>query len=158
MSSRCSFRPDSRGFTLVELMTVVVVIGVLASIAIPAYTRQLRNAKCGRTASELKSLGTAFVAYVAEHGEFPPDSHDTLPAGMERYINPQIWADGTPLGGSYNWEGPDSYGYAALSIFGSPEDGETFEILDGQLDDGNLATGRFQQINGRPTLILFDNI
>ena len=144
------------GFTLIELMIVIVIIGVLATIAIPAYSRTVRNAKCGRTAAELRSLSTAFVAYQAAHGELPPDSHLTLPAGMEEFIDPAVWADGTPLGGTYNWEGPDNYGYAGLSIFGSNEEQESFEILDALIDDGDLGSGRFLLLGDRPTYVLFD--
>lgn len=151
-------RDNEQGFTLAELMIVIVIVGLLATIAIPAYSSQKRNACCGRTAAELRSLSTGFVAYMAEHGTFPPDSHEALPPGMETYINPAIWTDSTPLGGSYNWEGPDTYGYAALSIFESPEDAETFEILDSLLDDGDLATGNFMMIGGRPTLIMFTDV
>lgn len=145
----------SAGFTLIELMIVIVVIGVLAAIAIPAYSRQVRNAKIGRTAAELRSLSTAFVAYQAAHGELPADSHLGLPPGMDEFINPAIWADGTPLGGTYNWEGPDTYGYAALSIFGPTEPVDAIETLDSMLDDGDLGTGDFRTLNGRPTLVLF---
>ena len=148
----------SSGFTLVELMVVVVVIGLLAAVAIPQYERSRRNAKIGRTAAELRSLSTAFVAYQAAHGALPDDSHAALPAGMDEFISPSVWADGTPLGGSYNWEGPNAYPYAALSIFGSPEPAETFEILDRMLDNGDLASGDFRTVNGgRPALILFED-
>lgn len=155
MSDRSSVLRNRAGFTLVELMIVIVVLGVLVTVALPNFHRTKRNAKIGRTAAELRSLSTAFVAYQAQFGDFPGDSHMTLPPGMETYINPAVWADGTPLGGTYNWEGPDSYGYAALSIFGSTEDEEVFETLDGMLDDGDLSTGRFREINSRPTWILF---
>ena len=135
-------------------MIVIVVIGILVMMAAPNYWRYQRNAKCARTASEMRSLSTAFVAYMALHGEFPPDSHLTLPPGMEEFIRPSVWTDGTPLGGTYNWEGPSNYGYAALSVFNSSEPVESFEILDGLLDDGDLGTGEFQMISGRPTLFL----
>lgn len=144
------------GFTLIELMIVIVIIGVLAAIAVPGYARMVRNAKCGRTAAELRSLSTAFVAYQAAHGELPPDSHLTLPPGMEEFINPSVWSDGTPLGGTYNWEGPDNYGHAGLSIFGSSEEQESFEILDSLIDDGDLGTGRFLLLGNRPTYIIFE--
>ncbi|MBD3219756.1 prepilin-type N-terminal cleavage/methylation domain-containing protein, partial [bacterium] len=122
MDTRRPFPPDQRGFTLVELMVVIVIVGLLVAISVPAFSSQKRNAQCGVTAAELRTLSTGFVAYLAEHGSFPADSHEFLPPGMDRYIDPQIWADGTPLGGSYNWEGPDHHGHAALSIFGSTEE------------------------------------
>ncbi len=145
----------SRGFTLIELMIVVMVIGLLAAIAIPNYKRYRDNAKIGRTASEMRGLSAAFVAYLAATGSYPPDSHLVLPLGMDEYINPAIWTNQTPLGGNYNWEGPDSYPYAGLSIFQATAPLSQIITLDNMLDDGNLATGKFRLgTNGRPTLII----
>ena len=157
-SNRSAKAKSSAGFTLIELMVVIVIIGLLVGVTAPGYTRFVRNAKCARTVSEMRSLSSAFVAYQAVFGDLPPDSHLTLPPGMDQFINPAIWANGTPICGTYNWEGPDTYGYAALSIFNSPEPQETFEILDSLIDDGDLGLGRFQMLNSRPTLILFDNL
>lgn len=72
-------RSSESGFTLIELMIVVVILGVLAALVIPNYGRFVRNSKCARTASELRSLSTAFVAYQASYGDFPPDSRLTPP-------------------------------------------------------------------------------
>ncbi|NIO03013.1 MAG: prepilin-type N-terminal cleavage/methylation domain-containing protein [Candidatus Latescibacteria bacterium] len=147
-----------RGFTLVDLMIAVVVIGVLLGFGIHRYNRYKMSAKVAKTASEITSLATAFVAYMAANEVYPPDSHEFLPPGMDEYIDPAIWADETPLGGHYNWEGSDTYPYVGLSIFQPTAPPEAIQLLDQMLDDGNLAFGKFRiEANGRPTLIIEDN-
>ena len=51
-------RAHDRGFTLVELLVVVLVIGVLTSIALPAFAAQTRKAKLAALKSALKSAAT----------------------------------------------------------------------------------------------------
>jgi type IV pilus assembly protein PilA len=106
----------------------------------------------------MRSISQAFVAYFASNGTYPPDSHRTLPPGMDEYLNPSLWANETPIGGYYNWDGPDNYPYAGLSIF-PPNDVPLSErqMLDELLDDGDLSQGRFRNgTNGRPTWIIED--
>ncbi len=145
------------GFTLIELLIVVGIIGALAAIAIPAFASYRDRAQVANLASDLRNFGTAFHSYAAEHGEFPNDSHIVLPpgAGMEEVIDVNLWLSTTPLGGNYNWEGPDNYPYAGIALLGVTASVSTVQSLDRILDDGNLATGTFRQTpNGRYTYIL----
>jgi prepilin-type N-terminal cleavage/methylation domain-containing protein len=67
------------GFTLVELVTVTVIIGTIASIAIPRISRGAEGAGAAAVQADLAVLRTAIDMYAAEHGGvFPGENADGL--------------------------------------------------------------------------------
>jgi prepilin-type N-terminal cleavage/methylation domain-containing protein len=58
------------GFTLIELMTVVIIVGILAVVSIPLYRGQVARARASEGAALLGSVLTAERVYYAEHGEY----------------------------------------------------------------------------------------
>jgi prepilin-type N-terminal cleavage/methylation domain-containing protein len=65
-------RPDNeRGFTLVELMIVIAIIGILAGIAIPLYSSMQARARVAQAQGDLRSLYSALVAFSAHCGDVP---------------------------------------------------------------------------------------
>jgi len=63
-------RRDRGGFTLVELMVVVIIIGILAAAAVPIYTAQTRRAKTAEALGALAAIRSTERAYYAEHGSY----------------------------------------------------------------------------------------
>ncbi|WP_169392239.1 MULTISPECIES: prepilin-type N-terminal cleavage/methylation domain-containing protein [Psychrobacter] len=73
--TKCQFSNQS-GFTLIEIMIVVVIIGILAAIAIPNYNRFLTNAKTGACLSEAKAYSNNVFYLINDQDD---DTRPTAP-------------------------------------------------------------------------------
>ena len=63
-------RRNQRGFTLVELMIVVIIVGILAAVAIPMYQGATERAKASEAVAALGTIRGAMRVYFAEHGTY----------------------------------------------------------------------------------------
>jgi prepilin-type N-terminal cleavage/methylation domain-containing protein len=69
------------GFTLIELMIVVAIIGILAAVAIPKFAEMLRKSKEGSTKGSLTNLRSALTIYISDNEGYVPCQHG---AGLTR--------------------------------------------------------------------------
>lgn len=65
-----------RGFTLIEMLAVIAIIGILAGLLIPAVVMVKKKARVAKATSDISGLSIAIDAYIADFGAPPPDSHD----------------------------------------------------------------------------------
>ncbi len=135
--------PRRHGYTLVEIMVVVVIIGLLAAIAIPAFKRVQERSAASRIANDLRQYAEAIQRYNLENGQWPPSGAvGTIPVGLESYL-PAGFTNPSPIGGQYSWSGLPTL---AIRLTGATPNPAVMTRVDAILDDGNLSMGDFQQM------------
>jgi general secretion pathway protein G len=81
-------RAQSAGFTLIELMIVVAVIGILAAIAIPRFGEMVEKSKEGQTKGNLNSIHSALMIYYGDQkGVWPSTLNTYASFSFSQYLD-----------------------------------------------------------------------
>lgn len=96
-----------RGYTIIELLLVMTIVGILANIAVPTIREMRRRAEGAAVVGDLHAIQTALLDFYADNGSFPPSTGlGSVPAGLE-----------TSLPGGFDFQYEDTlYGWFNLSF------------------------------------------
>ena len=143
--------PGRRGFTLVEILIVVVILGVLAGLVVPQLAEASEEAKRSAFVTDLRWFTDAAVLYVNETGSFPEDfSTGTVSGDFADYVDADVWTRITPIGGRWDVERESMSVTSAIGVHfngsGTSRDDDYMTPIDRLIDDGDLTTGSFRRL------------
>lgn len=131
-------------------MVVIVIIGLLAALAIPAIRRSQRSSQNTRVINDFRVFTQAFEIFNTNNGGWPdtaaPGVMPNLPTSITDTLKAASWQSTTTIGGLWQWDNAlTSAGPAGICIIGFTCTDEQLQQIDAKLDDGNLGAGNFQK-------------
>jgi general secretion pathway protein G len=79
---------NKKGFTLVELLIVIAIIGIVAAIAVPNLLTALQKGKQKATMGDMKTIGGAIEDYMTDNYMAPGNAAVATVRGLENYLEP----------------------------------------------------------------------
>ena len=129
-SRRAAQRSQTRAFTLIELLLVLVILGILAAIVVPKFSGRTEQARMTAAQSQIATFGTALDAFEVDNGYYPKGKNGlqdliTAPRDATNWRGPYLQAESVPKdpwNNDYIYENPGRHNTTSydLSSMGPP--------------------------------------
>ncbi|MDP9129453.1 MAG: type II secretion system major pseudopilin GspG [Candidatus Binatota bacterium] len=117
---------NQAGFTLVELIVVVIIIGLLAGLVVPQFIKQEEKATAKAAKAQIELFGTALDTFRLDVGRYPTSQEGMAalmqkPGGVERWDGPYLRKDlpPDPWGKPYVYKSPGDHGVYDIISYGA---------------------------------------
>ncbi len=132
-ATRRSLRRVHEGFTLIEIMVVVVIIGLLAAVVVPKFLEQVDKARVSKAKSDIQAIETALTMYKLDNYVYPttemglkalvqkPDpalAKNWRPGGYLERLNKDPWKN------DYLYVNPGTHGAGEYDLYSLGADGQ----------------------------------
>ncbi|MEM1110219.1 MAG: prepilin-type N-terminal cleavage/methylation domain-containing protein [Planctomycetota bacterium] len=136
--------PRNHAFTLIEMLIVVVILGILASVGLPAISNATTRSQVTAAAEGMVAISKAATRYQLDHGVYPSDRSggDDVP-DLAPYLHEFDW-ETTPIGGEWDWDNWTNVNLnKSMKICVSINRGDNAkaQAIDALIDDGNAKAG-----------------
>jgi general secretion pathway protein G len=132
---RCGERHGERGFTLVEILVVITIIGLIMGLVGPRVLVYLGESKAKAAKIQIESFGSALDLYYLDNGRYPTSS-EGLAALVQRSGNSRTW-NGPYLKGSAVPTDPWGQAY----VYRSPGEHGSYDVVSYGADGQEGGTG-----------------
>lgn len=129
----CMRKLSAQGFTFIEIMVVVIILGILAAIVLPKFTGRTEEARVNAAQSQLGVFATALDAYELDNGRYPSTEQgidalvkeSSTPPVPKRWKGPYIQKGipHDPWGGKYIYKSPGTHNPRSYDLYSYGTDG-----------------------------------
>ena len=127
---RRTHRPDERGFSLVELMVVVIVLAILAATIVPQFAGVTNDARMSTAQSNIKNYEGALERFNLRYDRYPTTEEGLRvlvegPKGVKNFAPLVKELVDDPWGNPYQYRSPGQYGSKTYDLWSMGADGQT---------------------------------